>query len=141
MRRGGGGGEMECGRIRATSLRESERIAKASSSHARSRRSSPAAVDDEDLVDEKAEKEEDVEEPAPEELAVKTADANVVEPASQLLLDSVSETADAAADARVRVSCPSDPPASESVIAEEEEEERGRRGSGGGERAESAGEA
>lgn len=85
-------------------------LAKASSSHARSRRSSPAANEDAvDPDDEKAEK-EDVE-AVPEELAVKMADVNVE--ASQLLLDSVSETA-AAAAARVRVSCPGDP-ASEST--------------------------
>jgi hypothetical protein len=73
-------------------------LAKASSSHARSRWSSPAA---DDPNDEKAEK-EDVEAGPEEEPAVKQADVNVE--ASQLLLDSVSETA-AAADARVRVSC------------------------------------
>jgi len=85
-------------------------LAKASSSHARSRRSSPAT--DEEAVepdDEKGEK-DDVE-AVPEELAVKGADENVE--ASQLLMDSVSETA-AAAAARVRVSGPSDP-ASESA--------------------------
>jgi hypothetical protein len=73
-------------------------LAKASSSHASSRQSSPAADDPDD---EKAEK-EDVEAGPEEEPAAKQADVNVE--ASQLLLDSVSETA-AAADARFRVSC------------------------------------
>ena len=85
-------------------------LAKASSSHARSRRSSPATEEEAvDPDDEKAKK-DDVE-AVPEELAVKEVDVDVE--ASQLLLDSVSETA-AAAAARVRVSGPGDP-ASESA--------------------------
>lgn len=80
-------------------------LANASSSHVRSRRSSPAADDEAlDAEDEKAEKED--EDAVPDELAVKQADDAHVE-ASPLLLDSVSETAAAvaaAAEARVRVS-------------------------------------
>jgi hypothetical protein len=79
-------------------------LANASSSHVRSRRSSPAADDEAvDADEEKAEKED--EDAVPDELAVKQADDAHVE-ASPLLLDSVSETAAVAtaAAARVRVS-------------------------------------
>jgi hypothetical protein len=79
-------------------------LANASSSHVRSRRSSPAADDEAvDADEEKGEKED--EEAVPDELAVKQADDAHVD-ASPLLLDSVSETAAVAAAAAdmVRVS-------------------------------------